>query len=219
MPDASVISFIALVLCGLIVPIMTRLGAHLQDLRLARWKQGRDVAIPTIPKSIQDEIDQTPEWWDREFRKLSGEPEPRQWGIQTADALSAIEKMYSPRAWADEPRYWVGSDLFIGGPGPGMSRPFDLYCPKEGDSYRILPSRPERMMKFLSAYDLDAKEIAEDGWNSLGYWFLTDEWEYSDVRTFAQAESVLEPTYRVREWREWPEGFDYEGMVKAWNGH
>lgn len=30
-----------------------------------------------IPKAVQEEIDQTPEWWDREFRRLQGLPEPQ----------------------------------------------------------------------------------------------------------------------------------------------
>lgn len=31
---------------------------------------------PAIAPEIREEIEQTPDWWDREFRRLSGIPEP-----------------------------------------------------------------------------------------------------------------------------------------------
>ena len=44
---------------------------------LAGWELDRDIDKPKqIPTEIQAEIDQTSEWWDREFRKLAGQPEP-----------------------------------------------------------------------------------------------------------------------------------------------
>lgn len=56
------------VLAGL--PALLFLGLLGANRLLAR-KQRR-----AIPADVQDEIDQSAEWWDREFRKLSGIPEP-----------------------------------------------------------------------------------------------------------------------------------------------
>lgn len=53
------------------LPALLFLGILGTNRLLARNKQRR-----AIPPEVQDEIDQSPEWWDREFRKLSGIPEP-----------------------------------------------------------------------------------------------------------------------------------------------
>lgn len=40
-----------------------------------------------IDPAVQAEIEQTMEWWDREFRKLSGEPEPRKPHLNGAERV------------------------------------------------------------------------------------------------------------------------------------
>lgn len=50
------------------------------EVNFRRWR--RSIREPISPE-IQAEIDQTPEWWDREFRRLQGIPEPK--ALTTAD--------------------------------------------------------------------------------------------------------------------------------------
>lgn len=46
----------------------------------------------TVPSEIRAEIDQTPEWWDREFRRLSGVPEPTTpYGLWVPDASARYQ--------------------------------------------------------------------------------------------------------------------------------
>lgn len=40
-----------------------------------------------LDPAIRGEIEQTMEWWDREFRKLSGEPEPRKPHLNGAERV------------------------------------------------------------------------------------------------------------------------------------
>lgn len=52
----------------------------------------------SIPRAVQEEIDQTPEWWDREFRRLQGLSEPSK--IQTSPSGIGYIPTRGPRGGA-----------------------------------------------------------------------------------------------------------------------
>lgn len=58
--------------------------SYIRTPRDGRPKRAID---PAIDPAIRGEIEQTMEWWDREFRKLSGEPEPRKPHLNGAERV------------------------------------------------------------------------------------------------------------------------------------
>lgn len=209
-----------IIVCALSAPVTYLLGVEIPS----RLDERRAIANQQDPW-VQAEIDQTPEWWDREFRRLSGEPEPVKWGSALEREMAKmaalvdvrlkvaeeVKKSYSPSVWKE-----------IQAPTVSEIRPYNIYYPEEGERYELRypgESRSKRVAEFFLSYpEIDYKNISADGWDRQGYDYMLDEWEYEEDVTFCNGESVLVPTCRVREWREWPEGFDYEGLVKAWNG-
>lgn len=66
MPPEAIVALVAVV--GMVI---YRIGNKLSDQWVKRYE-----ARKPIPREIQDEINQTQEWWDRQFAILSGEPDP-----------------------------------------------------------------------------------------------------------------------------------------------
>jgi len=203
---------------------------------------------PAIPKEIQEEIDQTPAWWDREFTKLlrslpgyqeieaavgkevapyvtKVHPPKGPAGDSGADRGPAVNRLlveldtmaqsveesikqsYSSRAWEMEKGRFSRGGYFPD-PTPPTTAELETYTVDKETHWAVKTA-------FLKRYGLDPKRISDDGWNRYGYWYMTDEWEYEDTRTFMGGDLILQPR-RVKEWREWPEGFDYERMVTLW---
>lgn len=215
-----------------------------------RWSRRR-----AIPRDIQDEIDQTFEWWDREFRELERSlpgyvPE----AVESADeamkkALLGIfsitendltQTFYVPRATdpytpttaeLHRGEYVVPREMAVGRYRPACPSCASLRLEKVG--YRLccmdcktwtrypsskdfnVPPR-DRLMVLLAKYGIDANRVSDEGFNSEGYWYLTDEWEYEEDITFCNGESVMVPTSRVKEWREWPRALDFWEVNRLW---
>lgn len=200
------------------------------EVRMARRKPR--TLDPWIRSEIQAELDQTPEWWDREFRKLGGSFGPVDDLAHNLAVLGRsgqyqlfkeVAQYYSPAAWAravegrivgDDPgiKTYGTPAAVVKASGGWSGLPELIY-----DALQYEKPRQERVTEFLERYDLDASRIAEDGWNLYGHFEYTDEIEYEEVIPFANV-STLYPTGRARQWREWPEDFDFDGLVRAWNG-
>lgn len=142
--------------------------------RLIIWVEGRkdlssrDIKFERprkITPEIQAEIDQTPEWWDREFRKLSGEPEPvksdltgGEWKLHLAQMIkyqqSELERITNPQHQFVDPEPPTTSEFSLGGwirsdlieidrramAKRATERRIPLYVPSAEDEYTLIPA-------------------------------------------------------------------------------
>lgn len=47
-----------------------------------------------IPREVQEEIDVTQEWWDREFARLEGKPPPPRYRFESRNGIGMLVPLY-----------------------------------------------------------------------------------------------------------------------------
>lgn len=176
-----------------------------------------------IPKDIQGEIDQTPAWWDAQFaalqRTLPGYQEIENViGKEIAPYVVAVH----PPLKSDGRPSWVGRSRFSPGghlPDPPPPTTAELHPGEFALSLKTPSKDPQEAQKALIALleksGIEASRVYDEDFDEDGYWYMTDEYDYDAVHTLG-GEEYLYGGERVKEWCEWPEGFDFERMVTLW---